>query len=77
MRHEVPERRDDQSRVLSEPTGGVPDRPAALLLQRGRQVPVVKGDERLDAAYPQAGEQTSIEGDRLRVQLAVPGGLEP
>jgi hypothetical protein len=47
--------------VVGEPVGDVGVQPAAAIVQRGGQVPVVEGAERLDALLQQAVDQTVVE----------------
>ena len=50
-----------QRRVVREPAGGVAFGPAAGVLQRLRQVPVVEGQPGLDAPLEQPVHQPGVE----------------
>ena len=67
----------DQRGVLGEPVDGVAVQPAALVLESLRQVPVVEGHHRLDAAHEQPVDQTLVEVQALRVRRPRPVRLHP
>ena len=69
----VAERVVHVERVLGEPVGGVAVGPAALLLQRLRQVPVVQRQPRQDAGIEQLVDEPLVEVDALRVERAAVG----
>ena len=75
--HPVAERAVHERRVLGEPGGGVPGRPAAGVLQRLRQVPVVERQPRLDAVGQQLVDQPPVEVQPGRVGRAGAVGLHP
>ena len=75
--HPVAERAVHQRRVVREPAGGVPLRPAAGVLQRLRQVPVVERQPRLDAPVEQPVHQPGVEVQPAPVGRAAPGRLHP
>ena len=69
----VAERVVHVERVLGEPLRGVADGPAALLLQRLRQVPVVQRQPREDVGIQQLVDEPTVEVDALRVERAAVG----
>ena len=71
--HPVAERVVHVERVLGEALGGVADGPAALLLQRLRQIPVVQRQPRQDAGIQQLVDEALVEVDALRVERAAVG----
>ncbi len=77
QRHPVTEGTGDEARVLPEPLGVVPRRPAAGILQRLRQVPVVQREDRRDAPREQRVDQPVVEGDPGGVGRSGAGGLDP
>src|SRR4029079_17764902 len=62
------ERVEDEPRVLGEAVADLARGPAALVLERLREVPVVEGRERLDPALAQALGQTPVEVEALLVR---------
>ena len=73
---EVAERVGHERRVLAEAVRRLAGGPAALVLERLRQVPVVERHVRLDAAGAAALEQRAVERDALGVELAAAGRLQ-
>ena len=63
--------------VVGEPGGGVPGRPAAGVLERLRQVPVVERQPRLDAVGQQLVDQPAVEVEPGRVGRPGAAGLHP
>ncbi len=57
----------DHRRVVGERLGGGPLRPAAAVLQRLRQVPVVERDERPDPGLEEAVDEPVVEVQPGRV----------
>jgi len=51
----------DEGRVVGEPAGRVPDGPATQILERLRQVPMIKAKPRLDAGGQQRIDQPIVE----------------
>jgi hypothetical protein len=68
LRHRRAEAVGDDRRVLGEPLCGVALAPAAGILQRLRQVPVVERGDRLDAAIEQALGEPPVERQPLGVR---------
>ena len=60
----------DERRVVGEPAGDVAVHPAALVLQRARQVPVVERREGLQAALQHAVDQPVVEVEARLVDRA-------
>ncbi len=77
MAHPVAERAMDQCGVVGEAGRGVAGRPAARVLDRLRQVPVVERQPRLDAMAEQLVDQPTVEVQTGRVGRAGAGGLHP
>ena len=71
--HPVAERIMHVECVLGEAVGGVADSPAAVLLQRLRKVPVVKGEPGQDAGIQQLVDEPLVEVDALEVERAAVG----
>ena len=69
----VTEDRVHVRRVVGEEVGGVAVGPAALLLKRLRQVPVVEGQPRRDALLEQGVDESRVEVEALRVDRAAVG----
>ena len=67
----------DQLGVLGEAVDGVAVEPAALVLERLRQVPVVQRGHRLDASLEQPVDQSLVEVQPLRVRRPRPLRLHP
>jgi hypothetical protein len=67
----VAEALGDDRGVVGEREGRVALRPAAPVLERLRQVPVVEGDGRGDAGLQQTVDQLVVEGQALGVHRAV------
>ena len=67
LRDDVAERRAARRRVLREAQRGVARGPAALVLQRLRQVPVVERRDRLDPAREQPLGEVAVEAQPRRV----------
>ena len=65
-----------QGRIVGEHLGGVPAGPAAGVLQRLRQVPMIKCREGLQPGFEQAVDQLVIEVQAGRVGGPPPGGLD-
>ena len=63
MLHPVAEAVVHDRGVVGEPLGGVALRPAAGVLERLRQVPVVERRHRLDAARQQAVDEPVVVGE--------------
>ena len=72
--HPVAERAVHERGVLGEPGGGVAGRPAAGVLERLRQVPVVEREPRLDAVAPAARRRA---GGRSPARPGWPGRRRP
>jgi hypothetical protein len=66
-----------QARVLGEPVRRVPVQPAAVVLQRLRQVPVEQRGDRVDAVPQQLVDKPVVEPDATRVDLAGARRLDP
>ncbi len=66
-----------QRRVVGEPLGGIPAQPAARVLQRLRQVPVVQRGDRRDPGGQQRVGQPLVEVEPGRVSRARAAGLDP
>ena len=62
----------DQGRVFGEPVGDVAVHPAALVLQRAGQVPVIERRIGLDAAFEHAVDQPIVELEALGIHRADP-----
>ena len=73
----VPERVVDQAGVVGEPMGGVARRPAAGVLERLRQVPVVQGHSRGDPPREQGVHEPVVEGEPRGVDGPAAVGLDP
>ena len=67
---DVPQRLEHDRRVLPEPVRRVAHRPAAGVLQRLRQVPVVERDRRVDPPRQQPVDQPPVEVDPGLVDVA-------
>ena len=65
----------DDLRVIGEPVGDVAVGPAAAILKRLRQVPVIQAGPRLDAATEQRIDQTVVEIQPLGIRRPRPGRL--
>ena len=72
-----PRRRSMPRRVVDEAVHGVARRPAAVVLQRLRQVPVVQRQVGPHAAREQAVDQPFVEVQALGIPGAAAGGLHP
>ena len=68
--HPVAELVGDMAGVIRERLGGVAGFPAAAILQRLRQVPVIKRRERRDAVGDELVEQAIVEVEPLRIGRA-------
>ena len=77
VRHAVGEALADDRGVVREPVDGGPVQPAAVVLERLRQVPVVERDHRLDARLEQAVDEAVVEVEARRVHRPLPGRLDP
>jgi len=82
--HPVAERVERDARELGEPVDRVTRQPAAAVVERRRQVPVVESGHRLDAALEQPVDQPRVEVEPGLVhrpgagrQDASPGEAEP
>jgi hypothetical protein len=75
--HSVAERLGDDGGVVGERVGGVTQRPAALVLLRLRQVPVVERDEGGDALGEQLVDQPRVEVEALLVDRTGAAGDDP
>ena len=64
------------ARVLAERSGGLPVGPAALVLERLREVPVVERRDGLDAGGEQAVDEVDVEVEAGLVELARAGRLD-
>ena len=64
------------ARVLAEADGGLPVGPAALVLERLREVPVVERRDGLDAGGDEAVREVDVEVETGLVELARAGGLD-
>ena len=63
--------------VVGEPVGDVGVEPAAPIVQRGGQVPVIQRAQRLDPGLEQAIDQAVVEGEALVVDGAPALGHDP
>ncbi len=77
VRDAVAQGAGDDARVVGEPLGGVPVRPAARVLQGLRQVPVVQREGRRDAVLQQVVHQRPVEVEPLLHGRSAPGRLHP
>jgi hypothetical protein len=77
LRDHVAELLRHQPRVLGEALGRVARRPAAAVLQRLREIPVVQRGDRLDPALEQPLDEAAVEADAARVERAAPVRLHP
>ena len=68
----VAQLRGDEARIGGEGLGGVARFPAAAILQRLRQVPVIERGEGHDAVGQQLVDQPVVEGEALRVGRPAP-----
>src|SRR5258708_35468812 len=59
----------DIAGIIRKRFGGVAGLPSALVLQRLRQVPVVKGRKRFDAGFEQRIDQAAVEVETLPILL--------
>ena len=75
--HPVVQRAEQHLGVVGEPAGDVRVEPAAAVVERGGQVPVVQRHRRLDAALQQAIDQPPVEVEPRLVHLAGAGGQHP
>ena len=75
--HPVAQRPVDGGRVVGEAAGGLAAGPAAPVLERLGQVPVVQGDPGLDAMLQEAVGQPPVEVEALGVDRPPPLGLDP
>src|SRR5690606_4835567 len=66
----------DELRVVGETPGGVAVRPAARVLERLRQVPVVERREGADAGLEQGVGEPAVVVEPLRIRGAAPGRLD-
>src|SRR5918999_3462867 len=66
----------DDAGVLCEAFARIPVGPAAQVLQRLRQVPVVEREHRLDGALPQAVDEPAVEVEASLVGGTAPFGLD-
>ena len=73
---EVAELGEDDVGVLDEPVDEVARRPAALLLQRLREIPVVERRQRRDSALEQPLDEAAVEVEALAVGGAAPVRLD-
>ena len=73
----VAERPGHDRRVVSEPRGGVPDRPAALILEFLRQVPVKERGCGGDATVPKLVQQRLVVVEALLVHRAPAAREDP
>src|SRR5258708_35827903 len=64
----------DIAGIIRKRFGGVAGLPSALVLQRLRQVPVVKGRKRFHAGFEQRIDQAAGEVETLRIRLTDPRG---
>ena len=77
LRHGVPQLRRDERGVLGEAVRGVALAPAAAVLQRLRQIPVVERRDGLDPALEQAFGQPPVEVEARRVGRPAARRLHP
>src|SRR5674476_287496 len=66
--HAVAEHLGSLGRVVREAVGGVARRPAARVLERLREVPVVERDDRVDAGVAELVDEAGVEVEALRVE---------
>src|SRR5258708_37324505 len=59
----------DVAGIIRKRFGGVAGLPSALVLQRLRQVPVVKGRKQFDAGFEQRTDHAAVEVETRRIQL--------
>ena len=69
-----PSARNITPRVLGEPLGDVAIQPAAAVVERRRQVPVIERDRRLDALLEQRVDQAVVEVEPCALTRPVPSG---
>ena len=70
------ERGRDRLRVVAEPARGVAIGPAAAVLQRLRQIPVVEGGVGRDPGRVQLVDEAAVEIETLGVGTTAPGGKD-
>ncbi len=75
--HPVVQRPDNMGGIVREPAGNVAVEPAAPVVQRGGEVPVVQRDHRLDAVLQQPVHQPVVEGQACRIGRPPAGREEP
>ena len=75
LRHDVAELVRHRPRVLREALGRVARRPAAAVLQRLREVPVIQRGHGLDAALEQPLDEPAVEAHALAVERPAAVGL--
>ncbi len=75
--HPVAERPGHEPRVLGEPFGGLPPRPAPQVLELLRQVPVVEGGDGPDPGRQQLVDEPPVEVQALLDGGPAAGGLDP
>src|ERR1700729_365983 len=73
----VAERPGDDRRVVGEPRGGIPDRPAALVLEFLRQVPVKERGRGGDATGSKLVQQLLVVVEALLIHCAPPAREDP
>jgi hypothetical protein len=73
----VPQALADQAGVLGEPVRGVAVQPAAVVLERLREVPVVERCHRLDVPLEQPVDEPVVEVEAGLVHVTGAGGLDP
>src|ERR1700687_1064646 len=64
----------DIAGIVGKRVGGIASMPAALVLQRLRQVPVIEGRKGFDAGFEKRIEKAVIEIEALWVRSAAAGG---
>ena len=72
-RHSIAKRPVHHRGIVGEPVGDVAIQPTAHVVERGREIPVIERDQRLDVAREQRVHQALIEREALRVDLAATG----
>ena len=76
-RHAIPVSPERGLGIVGEPLDDVRVEPAAAIVERGGQIPVIERDVRRDAAREQAVDEPRVEVDALRVHAAAAFGEEP
>ena len=75
--HEIPEVVEENRRILGEPVDDVARRPAALVLERLGQVPVVQRRQRPDPSLEHALDERPVEVEAALIRRPTSGRLDP